>query len=132
MAADGSVRMVQESERQRKSEKEREAWSGKYTVLSGCEINLNAVTYLVLDEADRMLDMGFEPEIRKTLLDIRPDRQTVMTSEARNFILPPTTSSEDFLQRAKRPTSPFEWGSVISDNVISVVSKMKASKSKDM
>ena len=34
----------------------------------------------VLDEADKMLDMGFEPEIRKILLDIRPDRQTVMTS----------------------------------------------------
>ena len=33
----------------------------------------------VLDEADRMLDMGFEPEIRKILLDIRPDRQTLMT-----------------------------------------------------
>lgn len=33
----------------------------------------------VLDEADRMLDMGFEPEIKKILLDIRPDRQTVMT-----------------------------------------------------
>lgn len=27
-----------------------------------------------------MLDMGFEPQIRKTLIDIRPDRQTVMTS----------------------------------------------------
>lgn len=27
-----------------------------------------------------MLDMGFEPQIRKVLLDIRPDRQTVMTS----------------------------------------------------
>ena len=25
-------------------------------------------------------DMGFEPQIRKVLLDIRPDRQTVMTS----------------------------------------------------
>ncbi|KAK2574488.1 putative ATP-dependent RNA helicase DDX43 [Acropora cervicornis] len=34
----------------------------------------------VLDEADRMLDMGFEPEIKKILLDIRPDRQTIMTS----------------------------------------------------
>lgn len=33
----------------------------------------------VLDEADRMLDMGFDPEIKKILLDIRPDRQTVMT-----------------------------------------------------
>lgn len=27
-----------------------------------------------------MLDMGFEPQIRKILLNIRPDRQTVMTS----------------------------------------------------
>ena len=43
-------------------------------------IDVKSVTYLVLDEADRMLDMGFEPDIRKVLLDIRPDRQTIMTS----------------------------------------------------
>ncbi|CAD7085145.1 unnamed protein product [Hermetia illucens] len=43
-------------------------------------VNISSITYLVLDEADRMLDMGFEPQIRKILLDIRPDRQTVMTS----------------------------------------------------
>ena len=43
-------------------------------------IDVTSVSYLVLDEADRMLDMGFEPEIRKIMLDIRPDRQTVMTS----------------------------------------------------
>ncbi|XP_037557898.1 probable ATP-dependent RNA helicase DDX43 [Dermacentor silvarum] len=43
-------------------------------------IDLSFVTFLVLDEADRMLDMGFEIQIRKVMLDIRPDRQTVMTS----------------------------------------------------
>ncbi|XP_014725669.1 PREDICTED: probable ATP-dependent RNA helicase DDX43 [Sturnus vulgaris] len=43
-------------------------------------INLKSITYLVLDEADRMLDMGFEPQIMKILIDVRPDRQTVMTS----------------------------------------------------
>ncbi|KAG2501579.1 hypothetical protein HYH03_000084 [Edaphochlamys debaryana] len=42
--------------------------------------NLRRVTYLVLDEADRMFDMGFEPQITRIVQNIRPDRQTVMFS----------------------------------------------------
>ncbi|CAE6436263.1 unnamed protein product [Rhizoctonia solani] len=42
--------------------------------------NLRRITYLVMDEADRMLDMGFEPQIRKIVGQIRPDRQTLMFS----------------------------------------------------
>ncbi|EPY75450.1 DEAD box protein 53 [Camelus bactrianus] len=43
-------------------------------------VKLRSITYLVLDEADKMLDLGFEHQIMKILLDVRPDRQTVMTS----------------------------------------------------
>jgi ATP-dependent RNA helicase DDX5/DBP2 len=42
--------------------------------------NLRRVTYLCLDEADRMLDMGFEDQVRKICSQIRPDRQTLLWS----------------------------------------------------
>merc|ERR550532_15587 len=47
---------------------------------SGKVTNLRRVTYLVLDEADRMFDMGFEPQVMRVIDNCRPDRQTVMFS----------------------------------------------------
>jgi ATP-dependent RNA helicase DDX5/DBP2 len=49
-------------------------------LLESGKLNLRRVTYLVMDEADRMLDMGFEPQLRKIVDQIRPDRQTLMWS----------------------------------------------------
>ena len=47
---------------------------------NGRVTNLRRVTYVVLDEADRMFDMGFEPQVMRIIANVRPDRQTVMFS----------------------------------------------------
>jgi ATP-dependent RNA helicase DDX46/PRP5 len=65
-------------------------------VNQGRVTNLKRCTYVVLDEvrrppffpyrllspsqADRMFDLGFEPQISAILVNVRPDRQTVMFS----------------------------------------------------
>ncbi|DBA00103.1 TPA: hypothetical protein N0F65_000394 [Lagenidium giganteum] len=41
---------------------------------------MTRVTFVVLDEADRMFEMGFEPQLRSILGQIRPDRQTLLFS----------------------------------------------------
>ncbi|XKL59431.1 hypothetical protein PGB90_000447 [Kerria lacca] len=50
------------------------------TANNGRVTNLRRVTYVVLDEADRMFDMGFEPQVMKIIDNVRPDRQVVMFS----------------------------------------------------
>lgn len=43
-------------------------------------LSLQRVTMIVLDEADKMLHMGFESQVRQILQRSRPDRQTLMMS----------------------------------------------------
>lgn len=48
------------------------------------QVGLTKVRYLVLDEADRMLDMGFEPDMRRLVgspgMPSKENRQTLMFS----------------------------------------------------
>ncbi len=48
--------------------------------LQRCTVDLSTVEILVLDEADRMLDMGFINDIKKILKYMPPKRQTLLFS----------------------------------------------------
>ena len=50
------------------------------------EVDLSRVEVLVLDEADRMLDMGFVPDVRRIAAETPGDRQTLLFSAT----VPPT------------------------------------------
>jgi ATP-dependent RNA helicase RhlE len=51
-----------------------------YDYLSRQLVDLSAVRMLVLDEADRMLDMGFLPTVKRILAGAPPNRQTLLFS----------------------------------------------------
>ncbi len=62
-------------------------------------VQLNQVQMLVLDEADRMLDMGFMPDLKRILALLPKQRQTLMFSAT--FSSEIKKLSEDFLVNPK-------------------------------
>ncbi len=42
--------------------------------------NLSRITFVVIDEGDRMFDLGFEPQMEKIISKIKRNRQTVIVS----------------------------------------------------
>jgi len=67
--------------------------------------NFKRITYSVIDEADRLLDMGFEPQLNAIMGQIRPDRQMMMFSAtwpkevralARTYLVPDGDDSNVF------------------------------------
>jgi superfamily II DNA/RNA helicase len=49
-------------------------------LMNDSAVNLANVTYLVLDEADRIMDMGFEPQMEEIMKQIPEQRQTLLFS----------------------------------------------------
>lgn len=43
-------------------------------------LSVRSTTLIVIDEADRMFDMGFAPQVKRIIQNVRPDRQTVVIS----------------------------------------------------
>ncbi|WVN85262.1 pre-mRNA-processing ATP-dependent RNA helicase PRP5 [Cryptococcus depauperatus CBS 7841] len=50
------------------------------TANNGRVTNLRRTTCIIMDEADRMFDMGFEPQVMKIVNNVRPDAQKVLFS----------------------------------------------------
>ena len=74
-------------------------------------ISLKAVKYLIIDEADRILDMGFEPQLNKIVfeLDLKPKEQ-------RQNLLFSATFSEDIKILAKKFMNEDYFISTYKDN----------------
>ncbi|HCG7087295.1 DEAD/DEAH box helicase [Vibrio parahaemolyticus] len=69
------------------------ATTGRLVDLANNGLDLSNVHYLVLDEADRLLDMGFWPDVQNIAMQTSNQRQTAMFS---------ATFSEELKEKAKQ------------------------------
>ena len=80
---------------------------------------LNQVEYVVLDEADRMLDIGFLPDLERILAYLPKQRTTLLFSAtfspeikrlAGSYLQNPVTIIAPFIYTRHRPSHPFSAG----------------------
>ena len=60
-------------------------------------ISLEAIKYLVMDESDRMLDMGFEPQIRKIVDMMIMTKKSVRQTISFSATFPPKIQVEKYV-----------------------------------
>lgn len=60
-------------------------------------ISLEAIKYLVMDEADRMLNMGFEPQIRKIVDMMNMPKKSVRQTMLFSATFPPEIQVEKYV-----------------------------------
>lgn len=55
------------------------------SLMQECKVSLRRCTYLVVDDADRMVAVGFQKQLRIIAENVRPDRQTLMWATSRSM-----------------------------------------------